>query len=114
MSDYERFARTMPRRSAEEVLEALDENGRERTGVERMIHRMLRDQPWLIWNRRMPDAGGWSWGPDTSGWHERPEGILHYDYKHPDDAPGSDPVAEPDVPDPGEPGNRMREAAGDG
>lgn len=33
---------------------------------------------WLIWHRRMMGGGGWSWGPDDSGfehyehWHELP------------------------------------------
>lgn len=66
-SGYERFVRTMPKKSAEQVLEDLDENGRERSEIERLIHRMMRDQPWLIWSGRMWGVRGWGgWEPDTA------------------------------------------------
>ena len=69
-SDYDRFVRAMPKKTAEHILEYLDENGRPRNEIERLIHRMMRDKIWETWSTRMLEPGYWSpggWGPDTSG-----------------------------------------------
>lgn len=71
MSGYDRFVRIMPTKSAEQVLEDLDENGRERSEIERFVYRYFRDRPsleYMIRSGRMLSNGGWGgWGPDDSG-----------------------------------------------
>ena len=60
---------TAPKRTAEEVLKALDENGRERSEIERFIYRMCCDKPWDYWSDVLVNGG--EWGPipgfDPSG-----------------------------------------------
>lgn len=106
MSDYEVFVRDMPRKIAEWVLEDLDENGRERSEIGRLVHRMMRDRPWDYWRNVLVNGGEWGsdpsgfvptglvprvyaerdvewwggWGPDASGFPGRSEPRVNMDW----------------------------------